>query len=677
VIKKTFWIILCVLAIKSLFGQVNIDSTFSGDSTKARGAKLKDERVYAIKTIYLLEDSALFKPNHYTHIDTTLPDLDLLDEGMRQGKYLRRINNFGSASYDLEFHPMRSAGYNLGLTAHAAHHIRASDLRYYDSYTPYTQLRYIQGDGELQILDAFHSQSFGEQLNLGITYHSIKSTGFYLREANRVTNVAFQLHYKSLSGKYQMMGYGIWNTNDLNENGGVTKLDTFSSAAYLDQLRRLNQPTFLPNQNGADGPGAGAIYWLRNMEMGLRQIRYIGPLDSIPSVNKGKRAIVMPRAYATHKLKVSQNISKFSNNDTLDFFPYNYSFGDRYFEVLRHQEISNELGIGIFFNKREVLLKDSSFIDKPYAEQVFYGGVDFRAGRTGWWGLDNLVHREPQDLISWRPYANLHIFANLSKQLTKVTHFKGDVNYVLVGNQFSDYNTRLALRQQLWKKLYLKPFLQTQAVSPTGISQTYLGAMFRWVNDLKKQFNNELGATLSYRENNHVSLSVRRSDNFIYFNQDLEPAQSEDGLNYVQLKLRKDLHLGKFHFENEIAWQQMNDGAPYRVPAWLARLHYYFESPLFKQAVHVRIGARVFYYSSFNGLQYMPGLAAFYVGEDNSVGNYPQVDVYLAATLKKWNGFLKYSHVNDGLLGYDYEMLPGYPMAPRALRMGVAWRFYN
>jgi hypothetical protein len=73
----------------------------------------------------------------------------------------------------------------------------------------------------------------------------------------------------------------------------------------------------------------------------------------------------------------------------------------------------------------------------------------------------------------------------------------------------------------------------------------------------------------------------------------------------------------------------------------------------------------------------MPGLGAFYVQNEKQTGGYPWLDVYLSANIKKWNGFVKYSHVSEGLLGYDYQMLPNYPIAPRALRMGVAWRFYN
>lgn len=628
----------------------------------------------------MLEDSALFKPNHYNHIDTVLLDVDIVDQGLNNGRYLKKINNYGSAAYDLEFNPSRSAGYNLGLQHHAAHHIKAEDLKYYTSYTPYTQFKYVQGDGELQALSAYHSQSFGERTNLGITYSSLKSSGFYLREANRLTNVALQFGHASAGGKYQALAYAIWNTNDLNENGGISDLSQFATDPLYQQQRfRITQPTLIPNRAGNNSLGAGAVYWLRNMEAGIRQFRYIGAIDSLPGPKKKspKRPYTVPRAYVTHKLKVTQNTSKYKSDTLPSFYPINHGHVDRIFEVLRHQEISNQLGLGIFFNKKEILLRDSSVIKTPYPEQVFFAGLDLKMGRTGFWGLDRLSLKGPDDLTVWWNYANVHIFGNLSKQLTKVTHLKASVDYVAVGNQFSDYDADVKLVQKLWKGLNLYPFLRTQAVSPVGISQTYSSALAQWTNGFRKQFNNEIGASLKYKENNSLTLVVKRSDNFVYFDESALPQQASEGLNYLQLKLRKDLHLRKFHFLHEIAWQQINESSPYTVPTWLANLHYYFETPLFKEATTVRMGARLFYYSAFASQAYMPGLAMFHVGDGRQVGAYPQLDVYIEASLKRWNGFAKYQHVNEGLMGYDYEMLPNYPMAPRAVRLGVAWRFFD
>lgn len=622
-------------------------------------------RKFAIKTVFLMEDSALFKPALYSHLDTSLNNIDLIDQGLLSGNFYQRINNFGSAAYNLEFNPHRKAGFNLGLNAHRLHNISSKSLQYYNTYTPYTQFRYVQGDGELQILDINHTQSINEYWNFGITYHSLKSSGFYSNEANRLTNVAFHTQYQNQSGNYRLLAYGIWNTSDLNENGGVENVDLFNTPAFGTQIARFSQSSLLD-----------ANYWYRNSEIGIRQFRYLGKQDSIKVKGYGNAPVFMPRAYITHKLTYTKNTAKFTTSDT-GYFENNYTFINNTFEVVEHREVSNEIGFGLYLNKKEILKGDSNAIDKPYAEQVFYGGVDFRVGRAGFWGLERLTFREPNELVKWWGYGNVHLFANLSKQLTPVTHFKGSLNYVALGSQFSDYETNLAVRQVLFKKLVLSPFLKTEAVSPNFLQNTYVSAYSRWNNDFKKEFNNSLGATLAYGLNTSITVMANRSDNFIYFNTEAKPTQYDAGINYFQVKLNKTFHFGKFHFENEFSWQQINVESPYKVPELLARINYYFQSPMFKQAATVAIGVRAWYYSSFNGLAYLPGLGAFYVQNEMQTGGYPWIDIYLTANIKKWNGFVKYAHVNEGLFGYNYQMLPNYPIAPRALQMGVAWRFYD
>lgn len=665
---KNIFVYISLILPLAAFGQFDQLGSEKNDTTK----KPTDQglaRQFAIRTVFALEDSFLFKPAKFSHIDTALNDFDLIDDNVKNGRYFQRINNYGSAAFNLEFAPIRKPGFTLGLNAHQQYNIKANELRYYDTYTPYSQFKYVQGDGELQILDIFHSQNISEQWNIAITYRSLKSSGFYEQEANRLTNVAFHSKYQNEKGNYRLLAYAIFNTSDLNENGGIENLEFFGAPGFQTFIARTSQDNFLD-----------ANYLVKNVEYGIRQFLYLGNQDSFEVKGFGKTARYVPRAYFSHKLTYTRNSAQFNTADTsnVNYFRNNYTFiTNAINEHIEHREVSNELAFGLYLNKREILEGDSSNIAKPYAEQVFYGGVDFKLGRAGFWGLERLTFQPPEDLIKWWGYGNLHLFGNLSKRLTPVTHFKGYINYVTLGTQFSDYDADLRVRQVLFKKLVLSPFLKTQAVSPMFTQNVYVSTHSRWNNDFRKEFNNSLGATLSYGQNTSITVTANRSDNFIFFDTIARPVQSEIGINYFQVKLKKDLHLGKWHFENEIAWQQINGDSPYQVPEILARINWYFQTPMFKKVLNLRIGFRAWYYSAYKGLNYMPGLGVYNVQEDRTVGGYPWVDAYITANVKKFNGFLKFTHVNDGFWGYQYEMLPNYPMAPRALRMGVAWRFYD
>ncbi|MGB0431736.1 MAG: putative porin, partial [Bacteroidia bacterium] len=292
--------------------------------------------------MYALEDSFLYKPGQYTTIDTSLNNIDLIDRGLLNGNFYQRINNFGSAAYNLEFSPIRTIGFNIGLINHRLHHFNSKQLRYYNSYTPYTQFRYIQGDGELQMLEIFHSQSITERLNLAVTYNSTISAGFYENEVNRLTNVGLHSHYVNKKGNYRLMLFGIWNTNSLDENGGIENVSDFDLDIYSTSRARISQSSFLESD-----------YWFRNSSIGLRQMYYLGKQDSINVKGYGHDKRFLPRAYLTHKLIYEQNSTNYETAD-YDYFNNNYTFIEDVYENIEHRELSNELGIGLFFNKKEV-----------------------------------------------------------------------------------------------------------------------------------------------------------------------------------------------------------------------------------------------------------------------------------------------------------------------------------
>jgi hypothetical protein len=45
--------------------------------------------------------------------------------------------------------------------------------------------------------------------------------------------------------------------------------------------------------------------------------------------------------------------------------------------------------------------------------------------------------------------------------------------------------------------------------------------------------------------------------------------------------------------------------------------------------------------------------------------------------VKRTRFFIMFDHINSGLMGYDYYLIPGYPLNVRMLRYGIAWTFYD
>jgi len=59
------------------------------------------------------------------------------------------------------------------------------------------------------------------------------------------------------------------------------------------------------------------------------------------------------------------------------------------------------------------------------------------------------------------------------------------------------------------------------------------------------------------------------------------------------------------------------------------------------------------------------------------MGGFAFVDAFLNLRIKRANLFFKMSNIGAGLLGYNYMMTNGYPVAERTFAFGVLWRFYD
>ncbi|MCB0738941.1 MAG: hypothetical protein KDC92_15640, partial [Bacteroidetes bacterium] len=653
---------LALIVLLACLG-VNSNGQMLGNKDSAKTTAPKKR---FIETSYLLEDSILLKPNQFTQIDTTLPDLTLTSNLQKPGVDFQQLHHVTSAALPLSFNPFAEPGIQLGFNHLNPYWLQSKDLKYYNTYTPYTQLRYYQGgvDERLLALDAEHSQNFGERFNFSAWHRSRKTNGLYLNEGGQSTRLGVNARYYSVDHRYQLLLNAVWNNFTLNDNGGLANISEFNDAQTT--VERLTTDTWLDE--------ATSTY--KNMELSARQLYYIGKNNDVLMPDSSTVNRIIPRTYFTHKITYLRKNHQFTGAES-SFYPRNVDSFDEVMEILRWREFRNEIGWGLFLYPKRELESTKRLTKRQYSEQVFYGGIDVRNISVQQWGLSRLTNFPPDSLALQTNYFNVHLFGKLRKNITPYTHFSGDVNYVTVGSNFSDYFLHLKMKQTLFKGLNIIPELKAQARTAQHFEQYYNGAFGIWENDFKKAFNNELAASLVFKENHSVRVAAVRADNYLYFDENALPSQAEDGINFIQAEVKSNFHLGKFYFNNRVVWQQINQTTSVTMPEWIIDLNYYFQSDLFKKALLLRVGFDFRYFSAYTPFAFMPGINQFYAKTERSTGGYPMFDAYISARVKHWNGFVKFEHVSEGLFGYSYELLPNYMAYPRMLRWGVAWRFYN
>ena len=82
-------------------------------------------------------------------------------------------------------------------------------------------------------------------------------------------------------------------------------------------------------------------------------------------------------------------------------------------------------------------------------------------------------------------------------------------------------------------------------------------------------------------------------------------------------------------------------------------------------------------HTAYYAMNYMPATGRYFSQSDTEIGNYPFINVFVDLKVKRTRIFVMFDHVTAGLMGYNYFLIPYYPMNIRMLRVGFAWTFYD
>ena len=91
----------------------------------------------------------------------------------------------------------------------------------------------------------------------------------------------------------------------------------------------------------------------------------------------------------------------------------------------------------------------------------------------------------------------------------------------------------------------------------------------------------------------------------------------------------------------------------------------------------MQLGVDCDYYTKYKSIAYQPATMSFYNQREIEVGNYTFMNAYANMKLDKARFYVMFSHVNQGMTGNNYFVLPHYPLNPRKFQIGVSVDFAN
>lgn len=521
---------------------------------------------------------------------------------------------------------------------------------FYNSKTPFSYLRYLTGGTNYREEDQIgflFSANANKKLNFGTTLDYIYARGEY-------NNQAVKRFEGSLFGSYDGERYsakGLIAYNNLSnfENGGIQ-----------DPVYILNPPFGYNTATIPVNLGVGVQNTFKHLQFFYNHQYSLG-FERVAKVNGdsvGKEFV--PVTKFTHTIQLDDYQRRYLENSAEQTFYRNtYYLQDETRDTLRLQRLNNVFSVSL----AEEFNKWMKFGLTAYAENEIERYYFLQNN-----SLENLV------------YANTRLGAILSKEQGQAFNYKVNAEIVLLGSKIGDFvlDGFFAGKFRLAKdtiSLRANGFMRLD--EPANLLQFYESNHFKWENNFNKTLRTHVGGTFSVPTRNFsLDVAVENISGKIYFDSLALPSQHDGNVQIVSANLKQDFYFGKFALENNVVYQLSSNQSVLPLPSLALYHNFYFHDKWF-DVLSAQIGVDLRYHTAYYAPAYMPATGQFYVQDKMKIGNYPEMSVYANLHLKRTRFFVKYYHINQLFMNGLYYSMPGYPINPALLKIGLTWSFYD
>ena len=656
---KSVFVLFCLLTCFFSFAQIiprpdrGNGGQFRQDSTafsKEKKIKLsgkttfKDYKIISYKHDTTYVDTTLSQLKYHKFNFIRKDDFELLPFH-NQGQ---TFNNLAYAFNKVSLYP------EIGARAKHFNYYSTEDIDYYRVATPTTELMYRTGIEQGQVLDALFTANTSRRFNFSIAYKGLRSLGKYRTALSSHGNLRMTSNYQTKDNAYNLRAHITAQDLTNQENGGLTQ----------------ESVTNFENDDSNFSDRARLETNFNNAENLLRGNRY----------------------FLEHDYKIWQR--KDSSNNTLSYLKIGniLNYERKHYDF--RQTAAYEEGFGTSFNTSiDDTSENTSFKGQAYValkSPIVLGEVTFKTEYYDFeHGYNNIVILDDgvnETVIPNRLKGNTIAVGGTWKTQLKKFNIDADVSSIISGGLTGNYVKASASYVQDSLFTFTGTFLHNNRAPNFNFllnQSSYLA--YNWKND----FRNEITRSLLFDFRSHkllnASAQITQLDNYTYFsdttavNTQPFPMQADETINYLKVKLSKDLKIGKFGFDATVMYQKVANGnAIFRVPEFVTRNSIYFADHLFKgDPLYLQTGVTLNYFTKYFANGYNPVLAEFHLQNEQEIGGYPVLDFFINAQIQRTRLYFKLEHFNAGFGNTnDYYAAPLYPYRDFVFRFGLVWNFF-
>ena len=653
--KRIALIILFLGIVFSMHAQILDDTT---------------KQLYGYHSVrYGTEGDVFFNRGLKTEVDSSLASIQRYGYIYRNTQFSQDLGNWVTPIQCITSNLPVQTGVQTGFNVYNPFELSANSVKYFDTKSPYAELKYYQGSRGQQSLDASFTRNINAQWNVGIDLRRIVSKqiiGYVSRNTKQAENYAFDffVSHHSKNERYFMLASfnymeahnfengGIRPDSVIDDNGGkrpATKDDLFGNqltSVWLTSARSLDKRYNYRVYQHYDILKDDKLQVFYRFDYSRKINRY-----DDGSVARNAPYYALYPAYTAEGIYDTATIA-----DRTDF-----NFFDNRAGV---KGTSNKFFYAAFIKYRYITMHQNSYPDfvAPYNRY------------TSEWYVDGLLRRYlGEDTKSYVQASVDYGFMNHTNNISK-------------DNIKNNYNASLTFTH---KGFTLEG--STWGISPSLIQKHYTSNLITWNNDFDLQYTNRLFGEYAFKTKRFdvvPSIGFNQYENFIYYTAAGTPTQSTSQVAQTQAKLGLRFNLWKIHIYNEFQYNQVTDGdnSILQMPKVVNATQLFIEAWLFKRATLLQTGFDVLYRSSFQSNGYNAAIQQFYVTEFtgtkssdfNYINEYAVVDFFINMQIRTARLFFKVSNINGIFTPKKgYFMTPYYTGLPYTIDFGVSWRFFD
>ena len=602
--------------------------------SKAAGQILDDSsrQVYSLKTVFIRTESEMAANNGRLETDTSLNGFsEKLDFIRKDGREFQNLGTFGSASRPLLYELPASIGRRNGMNAFDALVPDKDKVLYYNTLSPFTSIRYMQGARQRAMLQAGFAVNPHPTFNL---------SGHYQRlTALRVMNVQSQdaretdhhsawvsSNYRSRSGVYRAWGH-YRHLNHLQyltggaKPGGAGFEDSLFGSAEIMKVRLFQDARNRDLRNAlfiSQQLSSRAGLYLRSVHSREKQVNRYG--DSKPdSLYYGKDNFFFQAAGPAG-----------GEPDSL-FIQRTFLLWENSLWIGKQDSLSDFA----FYLKRRDWQLENAFLPGSRHGTEWIPGLSFRKSKGGL-VISFLTEArsgseyDAKGNIGWK---NFRVSARLFSFLPS-----------LVQEEFYSKNL-----------LYSEKFTSTRA----------------WQVKLEKNFALNGISVRPWAEVISLNKGIAFDSTFRPFQ-----ASGQTFIRYVGLDFQSSF-FGRLHSSGRFTAVSQTGTLISGMPDWLLHSSHWFDLVKNRKAYAVQLGFSLDWRTSWQSEIFCGPNAQWYLQSVQKVPSYWMMNSFVHLRIDRVRVYFRVHNTLQGLGTPGYFAAPGYPGQRRLFELGLDWTFFD